>query len=456
MAIRNQLTVAQVRKSLKPGRYLDGQGLYLLVKPPQRKGWILRYQSAGRRREMGLGSFPSVSLSGARELRDAALELLRRGKDPIDARAEARELLAEQHALVRDAEAIPTFKECAAIYIASKQPEWRNAKHAAQWTSTLTTYAFPVIGHLLPADIKLSHIERILKPIWLEKTETASRVMNRIAKVLGYCHVKGYRPEYNPASWVNNLEHVFARPSVIKKVKRQPRLEPEFVPALVKDLFKQTSSPANVLLMIIFSAQRQAEVRRARRSELDFDAGVWSIPVERVKRPQKDKGIDLSHLVPIGPLEQCLMARFSGSAADYLFPGLKEQTEVSETAIRKLIKTYAPKFGHFTMHGFRSTFKDWVLERPLPDNLAGEQARAFLSDRDKLTEAQLGHLLGDDSKLAYLRSTLLEHRREVMRDWHRYCLSKVSAAALGSAGLAEYVQQPSSLQDQGEKAQSSP
>lgn len=442
MAQLNKLTDSKVQSQLAPGRYSDGGGLYLSVKKPDYKSWIFMFTLKGApRREMGLGGYPDVSLRLARDLATAARALVRGGTDPIVARAHAQQQLAEEDAALNADQAaqLVTFRGCAGEYVASKSAEWKNAKHASQWISTLETYAYPVIGDLHPADVTLDHMKTILTPIWQKKTETATRLMNRVAKVLGYTSTLGLRPQSNPAAWRNNLEFVFPNPSKIARPAKHARLDPAGVPDLVADLIDRPIVTAAALMMIILTAQRQSEVRLARRQEFDFKAKVWSIPIERVKRPDEVDGQQLPHLVPIGALEEWLVNRYPAGPQDYVFPGLYEARNVSETAIRKLIKNYKPKYGHFTMHGFRSSFKDWVIDRPLPPEADRARLQDFLSDRDTLTEAHLGHDLGDDTKLAYLRSVLLEQRREIVQDWQRYCLSKVPAKRLKLLGLSDYV-----------------
>lgn len=426
MAEINKLAAAQVRSLDVPGRYADGLGLHLIVTKLRAKKWVFRYQLAGRRRDMGLGAFPDVSLADARDLRDAARELLRDGVDPIEARKAAREAMAQESAAPPaedDQPVIPTFRHCAREVIKLKQPEWKNAKHGAQWAATLENYAFPVIGDLAVDEVTRDHVLRILKPIWLSKNETAGRVRGRIATILGWAKVNGYREGDNPAAWEDNLEFLLQKPSLIKHVQAQPALAYERVPALMAQLLALPTSPAAALAVIILTALRQSEVRHARAGEIDEKRMVWSVPPERIKRPFNDGPTPLPHWVPISSIEQRLMGRFPGAAGGYLFPGAIEGKPISEAAIRKLIKHYAEDFGHFTMHGFRSSFKDWAVE------VSG------IADADMISEAQLGHKLGSNVKVAYLRTKLIELRRGMMQAWCAYCLSEVAEDTLAARGL---------------------
>ncbi len=427
MAIK-RLTVQGVKALSASGKYHDGDGLYLYISKDLNKRWVFRYQHAGRRREMGLGALKNVTLAAAREKTRAAKEILALGQDPIAAKALARKHLEN---VIESAAAPPvhTFKDCAAQLITFKQAEWKNRKHAKQWTATLETYAYPVIGDKDVASITQDDVLAILTPIWLSKNETAGRVRGRIESVLGWAKVKGLRTGDNPAAWRDNLEYLLPKPSKVKKVQNQPRLKYQDIPAFVAVLARSHTVAATALLVMVLTALRSSEVRCGRLGEVDFKAAAWAIPPDRVKAPIKQAGTAMAHTVPVSSVLKVLLKRFTKGAGpdSALFPGLGNNDFISETAIRKLILQYTDKFGHFTMHGMRSSFKDWAMEC------------SDLADKDLLSEAQLGHKLGSSVKIAYMRTNLLDARAALMQDWLVFAVSQVPAADLRAMGVSEAV-----------------
>ena len=417
----NKLTDAKARSLKEPGRYHDGLGLFLIVGPTGNKNWVFRFQLDGRKREMGLGSLNDVSLTDAREKRTAARQLLDMGQNPIEAKQAAQAVLrARPEAPVKK---VPTFRDCAKSVIALKQPEWKNAKHGAQWGASLETYAYPTIGNLPVDQVTLDHILTILQPIWLTKNETANRVRGRIEIILGWARVRKYFHGDNPAAWNGNLEFLLQKPALVKKVRRQPSLGYASVPALMAKLLTMRTSPSAALATLILTALRSSEVRLAKSEELNRKGDLWSIPARRMKRPYVVDGEPQPHFVPIGPVELALLCRFGRERGAYLFPGANPEKAISETSVRKLIANHASDLPHFTMHGFRSSFKNWVMEQ------------CDVPDKDLLSEAQLAHRLGSDVKVAYMRTTFTERRRELMRAWRTYCLSQTEKPVLLRLGL---------------------
>ncbi|MBL4838908.1 MAG: integrase arm-type DNA-binding domain-containing protein [Kordiimonadaceae bacterium] len=423
MAEKNKLNVAKVRSTNQQGSYHDGEGLYLIITPSLTKNWSFIFQFEGRKCQMGMGSVKNVTLAEARNRRDAAHQLLKIGQNPIEAKKIALAELRKQQ-LEASRGSVPSFKECAESVIKLRQPEWKSTKHASQFAASLKNYAYPLIGDLPINEITDDHILAILKPIWMKKNETAGRVRSRIESILGWARAKKYRSGDNPARWKDNLEFLLQNPSVVKKVRKQPSLHYKYVPAFVNRLLSMQTSTAAALVTVIFTALRSSEVRLARLNEIDMKDNVWSIPPERVKAPIKDGGTEFPQLVPISSIEIAVMCRFASKSSDLLFPGIKIGKEISEATVRKLIASHGSDYPHFTMHGFRSTFKDWALEK------------TDLVDKDMLSEAQLGHKLGGQVKLAYLRTTLLERRRLLMQAWLRYCLSQTPQQALVDLGLS--------------------
>ena len=262
--------------SAKPGKHSDGDGLILAVSPTGAKKWILRYQLAGRRRDMVLGHLDDLPLAQAREKASAARALVRAGTDPMDARH------VEQTA-------IPTFTQAAARFIRSKRHEWSNRKHARQWTATLKTYARPIIGSKPVNEIATEDVLRILQPIWTAKPETAKRVQGRIENVLDYASAMKWRDESNPARWRGHLNKLLAAPVKVKRsqnggtTRHHPAMPYAEVPAFMADLGKLASVSALALRFTILTACRTSEVLQAQWREIDLDAATWTIPATRMK-----------------------------------------------------------------------------------------------------------------------------------------------------------------------------
>lgn len=308
-----ELSALAVRRLTKPGHYAVGgvAGLALQVTPTGARTWILRMKIGAKRRDMGLGGYPDVELAQAREKARAARALVEQGMDPIAQRREAKSALAARQAAQK------TFKNCALEYIDAKSAEWASAKHASQWTNTLATYAFPVIGSMLVADIELPQVLAVLKPIWSTKTETAVRVRGRIEMILDWATVHHYRQGPNPARWKGHLDKILPTPTKVAKVKHHKALKLDDVPAFFARLRSQEGMGARALEFAILTAARSGEVRGATWAEVDLPAREWVVPGERMKAGKE-------HRVPLSPAAVALLEKLPKlDGTDLVFPSTK-------------------------------------------------------------------------------------------------------------------------------------
>jgi integrase len=393
----NQLTALKVLKIRKPGYHPDGGGLWLQVTQAGGRSWIFTYSLRGRAREMGLGSANRVTLAEARDERDKCNRLLRDHIDPIEHRKRQR-----AEASLADAATI-TFKEAAAAYTAAHRAGLKNRKSAAQWVSTLATYAEPVIGNLSVRDINTGHIHRILEPIWSTKSVTAGNLRGRVEAVLDWARVKGYRDGENPARWRGNLDHLLPKPSKIRKVEHHAALPYAELPALMEKLRRQEGVVARALEFTILTAARLGEALNATAREIDHANKVWTVPGERMKGGQE-------HRVPL-----CKRAlELAGTGSGHLFPSRYfADKPISDTMLRLLLREIG--HGDITIHGFRATFKTWAAERTRFDN--------------HVVEAALAHISGDKIERAYRRTDVLEKRRALMDAWSQFCATPPAKSA---------------------------
>jgi integrase len=388
-----KLTASQIAKLNKPGRYGDGNGLYLQISHWQTKSWCLRYQLGGRSRDMGLGAVSDVTLAEARDKARAARRMLIDGDDPIDARQ------AKKQAIAAELAKRVTFREAAQKYIESHKAGWRNEKHAAQWTATLSTYAYPVIGSLNVAAVDTAHITKILEPIWATKTDTASRVRGRIENVLDWARARHYRSGENPARWKGHMENLLPAKSKVRKVRHQPALPFGQMGGFIEDLQLRKGVSARALEFTILTAARTGEAINATWDEIDLKAGTWTVPAERMKAGRE-------HRVPLSSKALALLKGLpKEKGSKFVFPGAKARLPISNMAMLELLRDMTD--GELTVHGFRSSFRDWAGE-------ATNYPR-------ELAEAALGHVLGDQAEQAYRRGDALEKRRKLMEAWTRYC-----------------------------------
>lgn len=383
----------QVARLTKPGLHFVGgvDGLALQVLPSGGRTWILRMTIGDKRRDMGLGGYPDVPLTQARDAARQARAKVKQGIDPIEeARANLSQLKASQAAAL-------TFTQCATAYITAKESSWDNPKSPQQWRNTLTTYAYPAMGDLLVRDVALPHVLAALEPIWSTKTETASRLRGRIESVLDWATVRGYREGLNPARWKGHLDKLLSAPTKVTKPKHYPALPVDDMGEFMAKLRQIEGMGARALEFAILTAARSGEARGATWSEIDLDAAVWVIPAARMKAKKE-------HRVPLSkPVLALLksMPRVAGNDLVFIAPrgGVISDGTMS-AALKRLEAPAVP-------HGFRSTFRDWASERT---NYGGDVA-----------EMALAHTIGDKVEAAYRRGDLFEKRRRLMAEWAKFC-----------------------------------
>lgn len=389
------LTALEIRNA-KPGMLADGGGLYLYVKAGGAKSWIFRFQVNGKRREMGLGALAHLGAPEARAEAFRLKALAAKKIDPLDLkRNELEASLAAAAAVEREVELeAVTFQVAAERYIAAQEASWRNPKHRQQWENTLTTYAYPTIGSLPVRDVNAEQVVEILKPIWGTKPETASRVRMRIEAVLNSAKLMGWRTGENPAIWRGGLEAVLPRISKVKQVTHHAALPWSAAPEFMTALRARDGISARALEFCILSAARSGEVRKATWQEIDLKTGLWIIPADRMKAGRK-------HRVPLTDAAKALleaMPRIEG--CPYVFPGLRNRplSDMTLSAVLKRMKVL-----DVTVHGFRSTFRDWAAEK---------------TDHSPETiEMALAHTVANKVEAAYRRGDLLAKRRALMDDW---------------------------------------
>lgn len=389
------LSARRVQSESKRGYYCDGGGLYLQVAPGGSKSWIFRYGRAGRSREMGLGSLNAFSLAEAREKARRCRQQLAEGLDPIEARNAAREASRRAAARTR------SFRDCAKEYIAANRDAWKNAKHQAQWENTLEAYCYDKIGDTPVALVDTAAVMGILEPIWKQKTETAKRVRGRLETVLNWAKVHGLRAGENPAAWRGHLDQLLPRPSKLRKVKHHAALPFAELPAFFQVLRGQAGSAARALEFIILTVARTNEAIGARGRELQLAERLWTVPAERMKSGTE-------HRVPLSApalaiAKACVKDAVATTAP--LFPSPRGGGQLSNMACLQLLKRMGRD--ELTVHGFRSTFRDWAGERTTFPR--------------EIIEACLAHAIDTKTEAAYRRGDFLEKRRRLMEAWAEYC-----------------------------------
>jgi integrase len=400
MELKRLRALDVTRTNLEPGMHPDGGGLYLRVAQGGSRQWIFRYRKAGKLTDMGLGGVASVSLTQAREQAAEARSMLVAGKVPLAAKKERK---AFQH--VAQTRGV-TFERAARDCIEARKSGWRNAKHAAQWTATLETYAFPTMGKVPVAEIDITMVLRVLQPIWDKKTETASRVRQRIEAVLDYAKVRELRTGDNPARWKGHLSGVLPARTKVQKVQHQPAMPYREVPSFIARLNGQQGVTALALEFLILTAARSAEVTGAAWDEVDLKTATWTIPGNRIKAGRE-------HKVPLSKRAMDIVKTLP-HVESHIFSGLKQGSGLSSGAFRALLERMGVE--DIVPHGFRSSFRDWAAEQT---NYPREVA-----------EAALAHVTGDKVEAAYRRSDLFEKRRKLMEAWASYCEPRKSAKVL--------------------------
>lgn len=407
-----KLSALQVAKLNKPGLYGDGGGLTLQITTRLNKSWLFRFMRDGKAYGMGLGPTHTVTLAEARVKALEARKLLLDGKNPLE------EKKRQQTAAALERARMMTFDQCAKAYIDAHKASWKNAKHVAQWTNTLDTYASPIFGKYPVAEVDTALVVKCLSPIWEGKNETASRLRGRIEAVLGWASTSGYRTGENPARWKGHLENLLAGISKTARVKNHPSLPWSQVGSFMAALKTRAGTAARAVELAILTACRSGEVRGARWSEFDLDAKVWTIPAERMKAGRE-------HQVPLSKEAIAILKNIHDKpvivsqpvqADPIVFAGTKGQelSDMSLTAVLRRMNsdtekpTWIDSNGDgITVHGFRSTFRMWAAENT---NYPREVA-----------EHALAHQLPDAVERAYQRGTQFAKRRELMLEWGRYC-----------------------------------
>ena len=387
------MTALSVGRLKAPGLHYVGEvaGLALRVSSTGAKSWILRVTIAGKRCDAGLGGYPDVTLADARRRARDLRDQIDNGGDPIRERQEARA------ALLASRRKAMTFSECVDAYLRAHGDGWRNPKHRQQWANTLATYAEPVIGGLDVALIDAGHVLKVLGPIWKTKTETASRLRGRIESVLSWATTAGYRAGDNPARWRGHLQNLLAMPTKIQKTEHFPALAYREMGVFMADLATRAGMGARALEFTILTAARSGEVRGATWAEIDLDEALWTIPGERMKAGQ-------THTVPLSGAALELL-RSLPRVGDLVFPGAAAGRPLSDMTLTAVLRRM--ERGDLTVHGFRSTFRDWAAEQT-----------AYPSEVVKMA---LAHAIGNKVEAAYRRGDLLDKRRRLMSDWARYC-----------------------------------
>ena len=386
-----KLTARKVATA-KAGKYSDGGNLYLIVSDTGARKWVLRYTWRGRAKELGLGSATSVPLADAREKAADARRTIAQGFNPIDVRK-------------RDG-GIPTFGKMADDVFDALSAGFRNEKHKAQWRSSLETYAAPLRSK--PVDtIGTDDILAVLKPIWQKKAETASRVRGRIEKVLDAAKAKGFRNGENPARWRGHLDHLLPKPLKLTR-GHHAAMSYENVPKFIGQLRKRDATAALALEFCILTAARSGEVFGMRWPEIDMDKNIWTVPAMRMKAGRE-------HRVPLPPRAIVILKKLAKlKQGDFVFEGQRRNKPLSGMAMHLMLRRM--KIDDATVHGFRSSFRDW--------------AGNVTNFPREITEMALSHVIGDKAEQAYRRSDALDKRRKLMEAWANYCEPKASGTVV--------------------------
>lgn len=401
-----RLTDRAVR-TLGAGTYGDGVGLYLQVLQTGGRSWLFRFKRDGKTTWAGLGGYPVVSLSEAREAALAARKLVRAGIDPIAAKkaaAAARRELAEH-----------TFRRVAEAYIEAHRPGWKNAKHAGQWMATLQSYVFGRIGDKPVATVSEADVLAILEPIWITKPETASRVRGRIEAVLSYATARKLRHGENPARWKGHLDHLLPARAKVAAVEHHAALPWADIPAVLSRLAQSTGTAAACLRFSILTAARSGEARGTKWGEINIAQRVWVVPAARMKAGRE-------HRVPLSDAALAILcAAYPAGATEQpedglVFPGGRPEKPLSDVALAKALRVAGG--GNATVHGFRSSFREWAAERT---NYPRE-----------IAETALAHTNRDRVEAAYLRGDHFEKRRRLMDTWAAFATGPATQADSGA------------------------
>lgn len=428
----SELSALDVRRLEHPGQGRNAtfavggvSGLLLQITPTGGRTWILRTSVGAKRREIGLGGFPDVTLAQARERARDAKEKIRQGIDPVEERKAARA------ALVASQRRGMTFADATDKYLAAKLDAFKNAKHRQQWQNTLTTYAMPELGPMLVNDITVQDVLRVLEPIWRDKTETASRLRGRIESVLSWATVAGHRTGDNPARWKGNLKELLPAAAKVAKQANQPAVQIDDAPRWFAALREREGNGARALEFAALTACRSQEVRGAKWDEIDMQAALWIIPAARMK-------MDREHRVPLTPEAVALLEalpRHQDNPLVFPAPRGGELSDMTLSATMKRLHKADVEAGGAGFvdrvskrpavpHGLRSTFRDWVAERT---TYPGDMA-----------EVALAHKVGNAVEASYRRGDMVEKRRAMMAGW-----SALLAGSIQASGTVHSFKRPS-------------
>lgn len=387
-----RLTALTVNRTAEPGYHADGAGLYLQVSKGGTKSWIYRYSFGGRAHEMGLGSLAALTLAEARARAKDCRAQRAGGVDPLEAKraAVAKRKLDTARSI--------TFADAAGQYIETHSAAWRNEKHRAQWTSTLKAYAYPVIGSLPVADVDTVLVIKILSPLWPDMPETASRIRGRIEAVLNWATVSGHRQGDNPARWKGHLDTLLPARGKVRAVKHHAALPYDELPAFMVDLHGRPGSAARALELTILTALRTGEAIGAKWGEIDFATKTWTVPAARMKANRE-------HRVPLCDRAVSILQNLPREN-EFLFPGERAGKPLSNMAMLQTLKRMGRD--DVTVHGFRSTLRDWAAERT--------------SFANHVVEMALAHTIGNKVEAAYRRGDLFDKRRRLMDAWGEFAM----------------------------------
>jgi integrase len=403
----NKLTAAFVAATTREGHFADGRdGLYLQcanVGGAISKSWVLRFKIGGKRREMGGGSIRNRTLAEARVWARQQRQIVLDGGDPIEQRKAKRSALR-----AGTLKSLTVAKACEG-YIRDNAAKWTSPVHARQWRQSLADYVIPTLGELLIADVEQAHIIAAFKPIWTTKTQTASRTLERLKRVIDWSVAHGYRlPGVNPAVWKGGLDAALPSPASIAKVKNHAAMPYAEVPAFASRLRLRNDSAARAIEFIILTASRANEAIEARWSEIDMAKALWTVPAERMKGRKP-------HVVPLPGRALEILRALPRDNSDVVFMSPKlAGRSVSAVSVRNLLAELAGK--DVTLHGFRSSFRDWTGD--------------CTSFPREVAEAALAHAIGDSTEAAYRRGSAIEKRRQLMEAWSGFCAGEGSAEVL--------------------------
>jgi integrase len=401
--LAKELGPLDVKRLTKPGYHPVGgvPGLLLQISKTGARSWLLRAMVGTKRREIGLGPYPAVGLATARQKAQEHRDNIVAGTDPVAARAAARTLLIQQQ---REQLAMSwTFRRCAEEYIRSMAPGWRSAKHAQQWPSTLEKYVYPVIGELAVAAVGIDQVLTVVKPYWLTKNETISRVRSRIELVLDWATVMKYRQGENPARWKGNLDKLLAKRSTVAPVKNHRALDEPALPGFMTNLRQIEGISARCLEFVILTVARSGEARLATWAEIDWTTSTWHVPGPRMKSGRP-------HRVPLSPpVIQLLITLPRIDEEAFIFPGRAAGRPLSDMSLSAVMRRIGVDA---VPHGFRASFSSWCA--------------ASTNYPADVREMALAHAIGNETEAAYQRSDLFEKRRHLMTDWASFLSSAPS------------------------------